>query len=316
MPDKIAVIGSSFIDCKSYLKDVYDPQGKNYGKTEFVHGGIGRNIAENMADLDCEVSFISTIDNSSFGLDMAEKLKNKGVETEHLLPVKEGAMGIWTAMINHEGLLQCSVTQLPDFGHLEKYLEKYAEKFAKFYPAVLLELDMSEKITSKVISAFKKHKRNIFVYGSNPDKAVSDHNLYSHISCIVVNEDVAAKMLGQDIRQMEVHIIQKALKEFIQQHEIERGIITLNKRGSVFYDNLSNQSGYIEPIETEVIDTSGAGEALFAATTAAVLQGLSLKDAVTIGADYAGAAIAQTSNNPVDREKISKIKEDLKKTTN
>ncbi len=312
MSEKIAVIGSSFVDCKSYLQEEYNPQGRNYGTVEVVHGGIGRNIAVNMADLEFNVSFISTIDNSSFGHDFLEKLNKKNINTEHILPINDKGMGFWMAIVNPDGLLQTSVTQLPDIKHLETYIDKYAEKFARLYQTVLLELDLSEKITSKMINACKKNKRSLFVYSANAEFAITDDSLLQDLACFVINEEVASKMFDEDVADIEVHIVQKRLKEFVQNHNIQRGIVTLSQRGSVFYDNLHNQSGYIEPFEVTVVDTSGAGEALFSATAAGLLQGVILKDAIAIGAEYAGIAIAQASNNPREKEGKEKVKQKIR----
>ena len=41
----IAVIGSIFVDIKGYPSDIYISQGRNAGRVEQVHGGVGRNVA-------------------------------------------------------------------------------------------------------------------------------------------------------------------------------------------------------------------------------------------------------------------------------
>ena len=48
----IVVIGDVFIDIKGYSLSPYIPQGRNAGTVIQIHGGVARNVAENMAE-DC-----------------------------------------------------------------------------------------------------------------------------------------------------------------------------------------------------------------------------------------------------------------------
>ena len=41
----IVVVGAVFVDVKGFPEDQYIPTGRNAGKVEIVHGGVGRNVA-------------------------------------------------------------------------------------------------------------------------------------------------------------------------------------------------------------------------------------------------------------------------------
>ena len=47
----IVVIGTVFVDVKGFPNDVYLPTGRNVGKIEYVHGGVARNVVEDIANL-------------------------------------------------------------------------------------------------------------------------------------------------------------------------------------------------------------------------------------------------------------------------
>ena len=61
---KIVVIGTTFVDIKGYPLSEYIPNGRNAGRIEFFHGGVGRNIAEDVANMGGSVCFVSTADDS------------------------------------------------------------------------------------------------------------------------------------------------------------------------------------------------------------------------------------------------------------
>ena len=48
----IVVIGDVFIDIKGYSLSPYIPQGRNAGTVIQIHGGVARNVAENIANIE------------------------------------------------------------------------------------------------------------------------------------------------------------------------------------------------------------------------------------------------------------------------
>ena len=49
----IIVVGSVFVDIKGYPSRTYIPGGRNAGKVRYVHGGVSRNIAEDLGNAKC-----------------------------------------------------------------------------------------------------------------------------------------------------------------------------------------------------------------------------------------------------------------------
>ena len=73
----IVVIGAVFVDIKGYPEDVYIPAGRNVGRVEQVHGGVGRNVAEDIANVELRPTFVSLVDDSGIGADVIHKLKSR-----------------------------------------------------------------------------------------------------------------------------------------------------------------------------------------------------------------------------------------------
>lgn len=48
----IVVLGAVFVDIKGYPADVYIPGGRNAGRVEIVHGGVSRNLVEDIANVE------------------------------------------------------------------------------------------------------------------------------------------------------------------------------------------------------------------------------------------------------------------------
>jgi len=47
----IVVVGAIFVDIKGFPQDIYVPDGRNAGYIEYIHGGVARNVVEDIANL-------------------------------------------------------------------------------------------------------------------------------------------------------------------------------------------------------------------------------------------------------------------------
>ena len=71
----IVVIGAVFVDIKGYPLSTYIPGGRNAGRMEQVHGGVSRNVAEDIANVELRPTFVSLVDDSGMGQDVIDKLR-------------------------------------------------------------------------------------------------------------------------------------------------------------------------------------------------------------------------------------------------
>ena len=89
----IVVMGAVFVDIKGYPLSSYIPGGRNAGRMEQVHGGVSRNVAEDIANVELRPTFVSLVDDSGMGQDVIDKLENHKVNTKYIQRVPDG-MGI------------------------------------------------------------------------------------------------------------------------------------------------------------------------------------------------------------------------------
>ena len=60
----IVVIGAVFVDIKGYPLSTYIPGGRNAGRVEQVHGGVSRNVAEDIANVAVSYTHLTLPTNS------------------------------------------------------------------------------------------------------------------------------------------------------------------------------------------------------------------------------------------------------------
>ena len=118
-----AVFGSVCVDVKGFSFNKYIPTGRNVGDVKIMHGGVCRNVAENLANVGCDVTFISMFENDAIGDDVRRRLAVRQVDMRYAKSVPAG-MGMWLAILDENGDLAGSISRQPDFTMLEKLIRE------------------------------------------------------------------------------------------------------------------------------------------------------------------------------------------------
>lgn len=96
------VIGATFVDIKGFPTDTYIPTGRNVGRVEYIHGGVARNVVEDIANVELRPTFVGLVDDSPMGADVLHKLQNHKVNTSYVQVIPNG-MGTWLAVFDNNG---------------------------------------------------------------------------------------------------------------------------------------------------------------------------------------------------------------------
>ena len=70
----IIVLGAVFVDIKGFPEGAYIPDGRNAGKVKYVHGGVSRNVVEDIANIELRPTYLGIVDESALGEDVLRKL--------------------------------------------------------------------------------------------------------------------------------------------------------------------------------------------------------------------------------------------------
>ena len=139
----IVVIGAVFVDVKGFPEDNYIPTGRNAGRVEFVHGGVGRNVAEDIANVELRPRFVSLVDDNAEGEAVLKKLRNHKVNTDYVLSVPDG-MGMWLAVFDNSGDLAGSISKRPDPSALVQLLEEKGDEIFADADSIVVEIDLDK----------------------------------------------------------------------------------------------------------------------------------------------------------------------------
>ena len=284
------VIGAVFMDVKGFAHDNYKPLERNVGDVQVTAGGVCRNVAENLIRLGIETQFVSMVDDDAVGTQVRDELKALGVNVEHVISAPRG-MGMWLAILDEKGDLAGSISRQPDFTALEVYLRQQGDAIMAAADGVALDFDMNAAISALVIELAKKHGKPVYSIVGNMGVTLKHPEYLHDVACFICNELEAGRLFREDLAALGPEEMLEALRRGSAVAGIHAMVITMGPRGAVYADNRTGEFGYCPPLEVEVVDTTGAGDAFFSAAVAALMNGAPLSQAVQEGTKLAARTL-------------------------
>ena len=290
----IIVIGAVFVDIKGYPSRTYIPGGRNAGKVRFVHGGVSRNVAEDLGNLGLEPVFLSLVDPSGTGEDVLFRLQEHGVETRYVRKVPEG-MGTWLAVFDNNNDVCASISHRPDLRPLLTLLQEEGNPLFEKADSVLLELDLEESVVEEIYRLKEKYNTRIYAAVSNINIALERRAFLHQTDCFICNRQEAGVLFSVDFSGKSPHVLARKLSELVTGAEIPAMVVTLGADGAIWAD-LHGGFGTCAAQQVPVADTTGAGDAFFAGVTAGLTYGKALEEACCIGVRLASSVICSLEN--------------------
>ena len=290
----IVVLGAVFVDIKGYPLSAYIPGGRNAGRVDQVHGGVSRNIAEDIANVELRPTFVSLVDNTGIGTDVIDKLNNHKVNTDYILRTPDG-LGTWLAVFDNDGEVCAAISKRPDTSPLTELLEEKGDEIFKDCDSISLELDLEKETVKRVLRYAKKYGKKVFSAVSNMSIAMERRDFLQQIDCFVCNQQEAGLLFSDDYQDKTPAEMQAILASNVASANIPCMVVTMGSAGAV-YASASGESGFVPAKKVHVIDTTGAGDAFFAGVAIGLTYGKSLPDSCEIGSRLAASVICTLDN--------------------
>ncbi len=290
----IVVIGAVFVDLKGYPEDQYIPGGRNVGKVVQVHGGVSRNVAEDIANVELRPVFVSVVDHSGISTDVIENLNRHRVNTQYIARTDDG-LGTWLAIFNNTGDVVASISKRPDLSAISDILDEHGDEIFAEADSIVVEIDMEVPLLKKIFALAEKHGKNIYAVVSNMSIAMTRRDLIKKTSCIVCNDQEAGLLFSEEYEDTDPEDLRRIIAEKVIQAQIPCLVVTMGAKGAV-YAELGGKSGYVPAGKVDVIDTAGAGDAFFAGAAIGLSYGKTTREACRIGTRLAASVIASREN--------------------
>ena len=290
----VIVIGAACLDIKGRPEASLTPGTSNPGNIQLSVGGVARNVAENLARLDMRVTLLSVVGDDAFGQDILERTASAGVDISHVIVSSAGHSGAYMAVLDGEGRLHVSIDDMAIMAELTpRYLW---DRRALFRDASMVVMDGNVPART-IASAFRLARRARVPVCVDPTSVALAPRLTPYLA------DIA--LMTPNIAEAEVYCQRniRGRREAITAARrlvslgVGTAIVTLGPDGLAYAT--AEERGWVPAIRCEVVDLTGAGDALTAGVVFGLLNELPLSEAVRLG--VSAAAITLQTRETVHR---------------
>jgi len=288
------VVGGANMDVKAWSTHVLVPSTSNPGTTVVAPGGVGRNVAENLARLGTPVHLVAAVGPDLLGDQLIAATAAAGVHVDH---VRRGVhpTGTYTAVLDADGELAVAVSDMAATDALAPADVHAAGDLIAGAALLVLDGNLApETVGCALDLAAAAAVRVVLEPVSVPKAARLAGRLRSGrpVYAVTPNVDELAALTGRPTGTDEQ--VRDAMQT-LHGAGVELVWVRLGERGS-----LLSGPGVVEALPAPaaaVRDVTGAGDAMLAAFCHAVLGGAAPTDAAAYG--HAAAALTVASPHTV-----------------
>lgn len=287
----VVVIGGANMDVKARSARTAVPATSNPGTSSMTAGGVGRNIAENLARLGTHTHLVAAIGADGLGDQVLAATSAAGVRVEHVRRSAR-ATGTYTAVLDADGELVVAVADMSATDELGPDQVSSARDLIAAASLVVLDGNLAHATLAFALDlAASAGVRVVLEPVSVPkahgiaDLVAADRPLFA----ITPNRDELAALTGLPTRTEPQ--LRKAAA-VLHDRGVRHVWVHLGARGSL----LSGPQGhtFLAAVAADIEDVTGAGDASLAAFCHALLAGDSLVEAAAYGHAAAALTIAST----------------------
>jgi len=299
----VCVIGGSNIDIEGYPNQNLLLRDSNPGVVKTSLGGVGRNVAENLARLGIQTKFLSVVGDDTHGKRVLDHAKAIGLDMDNALIVDEPTSTYLCVLDEnremHVGIACMDILQRLDIAYIQKH-----EDIIKNAAFCVVDTNLPEILTYIVT-----HFDVPFVLDTvSAAKAARAKKLLKHFHTIKPNKLEAEVLSGITINKLKD--LQEAGRYFIDQ-SVQHCFITMGAEG-VYYKT-KHSEGIITAPKIDMVSATGAGDAFVAGLVYGLYQEKESEDQVkfAIGASRMAIRSADTINPDISSLSVEEIIQNL-----
>lgn len=295
----VVVIGGANIDITGTIHGQTHKNDSNPGNVNMTLGGVGRNIAENLAHLDVNVQLISAVGDDFYGEQIITTCRNLGIDMSMSKKYGDYRTSVYMQVLDGEGQLDIAIS---DMNIMEKItVDELMNHQAKLNRAKAIVADGNLEV--EVIEYLAMNYGDKLFYDTvSIAKSIKVAPYLNHVYCMTPNIKEAQHIIGKTAN------IEETLTALHQQG-VKFPVITDGSAGAVYYENGVKKSA---PVPVVVKSVTGAGDALMAGLVYGFIHEKSTKECMDCGMIMASKALESDDsvNNQIKHMDINnKIKE-------
>jgi pseudouridine kinase len=289
----VLVIGAAGLDIigrlkSSLLENHFLERKSNPADIRVSYGGVGRNVAENLARLGQTVHLLSAFGKDYLGLEMIRHTAACGVNILSCLKSDRYLTSSYLAILDQDGNRS---VMLEDMGILEEITPEYIRSQKELFvnsSLIFLDANLSPKTMKAVLSIARKNKVPVCADAASPLLAERLLPFLEDLYMVSANSAEASVLCQSDPVISNQETALQAARHLIA-HGVELAVIAIGQFGVVYATSETN--GHIPAVQTRILDPTGAGDALTATVIFGLLNQISIDESIRLGVTAASLTL-------------------------
>ena len=297
----IVVIGGQNMDIFGRPDAPLVPRDSNPGRVRMSQGGVGRNIAHNLALLGEDVKLITAFGEDHSADQLADGCRRAGIDITNALTVPGGATSVYLFITDEHGEMELAVSDMAIYEQITPDFLRGRLDFIN--RAALCVVDTN--LTAEALAFLAEHVQcPLFVDTVSTAKAKKLQGLLGSIHTIKANRIESELLTGITIDSDGA--LREAAERFLDLG-VRQVFLSLGDDGLYCADG--NELLTLPNYPTEMVNTTGAGDSLMAALAWSHRQALSLEQTARAGLAAASICIgsAETVSPDMNADAIHAI---------
>lgn len=284
---RVICIGGAAVDRKYRAMEPIQPGTSNPVSSGRSFGGVARNVAENIARLGAGAALISIVGDDENGRAMLDDLKRLGIGTGGMVISERQATAEYVAVLQPDGELALGLANMAVFDELTPALLRRSE--AEFGSSWLFaDCNLPSETLHALVDLARGRSLMLAVDAVSTPKVTRLPRDLAGIGLFFLNLDEARAFLEAPDTAPDA-----AARALLAQGA-ERIVLTLGANGLLVADRTG--IARIGAAQARIVDATGAGDSLIAATLVAMLRGRSLDEAARLGTVAATLTVESPSS--------------------
>lgn len=244
------------MDITGLPESSFSPNDSNPGSINISAGGVGRNIAENLARLNLPVKLLTAIGDDSFSDYLLEQCRKTGIDMSEASVFAGRRSSIYAAIMNSSGELEAAVSDMKITEELSPSLLSGKAKLIHEAALVIADNNMEAEALELLI---QMRSGDILFDAVSGVKLKKRAGLIRNIDTVKLNDIEAEILSGKKVYSPSSAA---DAADIIAKRSIANIFITLGAEGA-FYRSLSGK-WFLEPEHISAVNTTGSGDAFMA----------------------------------------------------
>ncbi|HQX59795.1 MAG TPA: PfkB family carbohydrate kinase [Burkholderiaceae bacterium] len=289
----VLAIGAANMDITGDTPNAIVAHDSTPGRIRCAPGGVARNVAENLARLGDAVRLFSAVGDDLFGARLLESTRRAGVDVRDCLVLEEQATSTYLSIHGPDGDMALALNDMAILAQITPARLQASAALVRQARAVLVDCNLSDDALGWIFGQARMEA--VF---AEPVSAFKCRRLLpwlDRVHTLKANRLEAQALTGLPVDD-DAGLVQAT--QWLHGKGVARVVLSLGARGA-YWSERAGASGWQAALPADVVNATGAGDAMMAGLLHGYLQGEPLSYTIAFASACAAMTLAAPQANHV-----------------